>query len=457
MHSISTLKTAATICLAACFALSASAQPCYDISGWDIPFDIAYDNDNNLMVTGHTDGGLLFLRTSLFGGTLAQAALPVGQHPDGYAMVEADEDTYIIGGADYLYGEPGENLPFLLKVDSMGNELWRRTFAAASELHPSPIARHIIRNAQEEAVYVATIDTVWMIGYDGATLAARSAEEMGLPFFYSTDMVKTEGGMAVLIFSNTILHFNERLEFLGVSEMSLDIRTIVSFFSTPGGGFLIVGQGHDLLWKVIKVDDQGTTEWERSYTLPNYSWGYPKDVDAYEDGFLLMGRLIKVIPPASCSVLLKIGADGAPEWLKEITECGSEFETIDAFAFHSESGLIHAVGRASCTPGNSNEDVFLVTTDTSPSIILSEEETTGQTAFELFPNPAKDEAHVILPGELPAGHWQLHLYNTAGQLALRRREAGNRFTFDTGTLQPGLYLLRVTDGLRVFSRRLVVE
>lgn len=458
MHCISTLKTTTAICLVACFALCASAQPCYDISGWDIPFDIAYDDDNNLMVTGRTDGGLLFLRIGLFGETLAQAALPVGQHPDGYSMTEADEDTYIIGGSDYLYGEPGDNLPFLLKVDSMGNELWRRTFLTASERHPSPIARHIIRNAQEEAVYVATIDTVWMIGYDGATLAVRSAEEMGMGIgsLYSYDMVKTPGGIAVLTFFNTILHFDENLQFLGSSMLNVSFRNLYSFYAVPGGGFLIGGQGEELKWKVVKVDGQGATQWERTYQFPNYSWGYPRDIGAYEDGFLLVGSLARINPYGFCPIMVKIGADGSPQWLKLVSNCDTN-NALDAFAIHPEYNLIYVAGRKYCAPGSINLDAYVDIADASPTIILSGKETVGEAVFELFPNPAKDEAHVILPGELPAGPWQLHLYNTAGQLALRRQEAGNRLTFDTGALPPGLYLLRVTDGQRAFSRRLVVE
>lgn len=445
----------AALCLAASLPLTSLAQTCYDINGWDTPYDIAYDDDDNLMITGRTDGGLLFLRVSFSGETLAQRAIPLVEHPDSYSMVEADENTYIIGGADYLYGEPGDNLPFLLKVDSIGNELWRRTFLPTSEDFPSSIARHVIRNTEAETVYLATTDTVWMIAYDGTILAAQSAEEMGLPFFYSMDMVETDNGLAVLVFGDVILHFNENIDFLGASTMNLDIRTIYAFCAAPSGGFLIAGQGHDLHWKVIKVDDQGTTQWERTYTLPNYSWGYPKGIEAYEDGFLLVGRLIKVAPPNSCPALMKIDADGNPRWLKEMTDCDSDFR-VEAFAIHSNPHLVHAVGKASCTPGNSNQDVVLLALDTVSTLVLAEKEATGESGFRLFPNPTNGTTQVVLPPNPLAIIWQVSLFDVSGQLALQQRGRSQGFQLNTSGLLPGLYLLRATDGRQVFSRRLIV-
>ena len=461
MHILSTQPTTFKItafCLAMSLALAPAAQTCYDIQGWDIPFDIAYDDDDNLMVTGRTDGGLLFLRIGLSGETLAQRAIPLVEHPDGYSMVEADEDSYLIGGSDYLYGEPGHNLPFLLKVDSAGNELWRRTFAPAGELEPLPIAQHIIRNMEAEAVYLATTDTVWMIGYDGTTLAVRAAEEMGIAPFYCVDMVQTENGIAILTFSNNILHFDENLQFLGSSMLDisfLSFRNIYSFHAASGGGFLIGGQGDNLEWKVVRADEQGATQWERSYTFPNYSWGYPRDIESFEDGFLIVGSLAKVDSYGFCPIMVKIGADGSPQWLKEIEECNTN-NALDAFAIHPDLGLIYAAGRKYCPPGSTNLDAFVTLLDTIPTVILAEEAAEGAASFVVFPNPTTGLTRAVLPERPPNAPWQVSLFDAAGRLVLQRQERGPNFRLDAGSLPPALYLLRVTDGRQVFTQRLVV-
>lgn len=240
------------------------------------------------------------------------------------------------------------------------------------------------------------------------------------------------------------------------STLNVSFRNLYSFYPVPDGGFLIGGQGEGFKWKVAKVDGQGATQWERIYEFPNYSWGYPRDIEAYEDGFLIVGSLARINPYGFCPIMVKVGADGSPQWLKLVSNCDTN-NALDAFAIHPEYNLIYVAGRKYCAPGSINLDAYVDITDDSPTVILSDRETVEAAAFELFPNPAKGKAHVILPEGSSPDSWQLSLFTAAGQLALRRQESGSRFTLDTGALPPGLYLLRVTDGQRAFSRRLVVE
>ena len=441
-------------------AFSLWAQPCYDISGWDIPAQISFDDNNNLMVTGFTDGGLLFLRTSLFGETLTQKAIPLEGQPFGNSIVEAGENNYLIGGEGYLYGEPGQNRPFLLKVDSAGNVLWRRDFLPVTEGEGKTIARHILRNTQQQAVYLATTDTVWMIGYDGATLAHISAQEMGLPGFHSLDMVFTDEGPCVLAAATAsayrLLRFDEELQFLGGSSLITSFYSygqVQSFYAVSDGNFLIGGQAHtDYRWKIIKVDGQGSTLWERTYSFPNYSWGYPNEVEAYEDGFLIAGSLAKITPYGFCPVLVKIDANGSPKWLQQVSDCGTN-NGLDGLAIHpSIDNLIVVAGRMECSSGN-DIDAYITIVGPTPTIILADEEANEPASFIAFPNPAGGPVQALLPDN---GPWELSLFDAGGQLALQTRVHGKSHTLDTSPLPPGIYLLRAANGRQLFSRRLVI-
>ena len=437
---------------------STYAQTCYDIQGWDIPFDIAYDDDNNLMLAGRTDGGMLFLRISLSGETLAQKAIPFVQYPDSYSIVEADEDSYLLLGADYEYGEPGNHLPFLIKVDSMGNELWRRTFTSASELEPLPIARHLVRNSQQEAVYMATKDTLWMISYEGEVLANVAAEDILPNPYRAFDLLETENGLALFCpLANSIYYFDENLNYQGGLSYDVSFRNILSIYPLPGGGFLLAGQeGDDLQWKMVKIDETGNSLWERSYSFPNYSWGYPKDIEAYDDGFLIVGSLAKIEPYGFCPVMMKITDDGSPKWLKEVSECNTN-NAVEAFAIHPDFDQIHIAGKKYCPANSTNLDVFVDLTNTNPTILLSNEEDAVEEQLLLFPNPAGSQVNIVLPADSPMTPWQLSLYDTSGKMTMECDGTTPSFRLDSSIIPPGLYFLRIRRGNKLFQQRLVVE
>ena len=112
-------------------------------------------------------------------------------------------------------------------------------------------------------------------------------------------------------------------------------------------------------------------------------------------------------------------------------------DSIRAFA-HTIPGLLDGSGSA-C--------------DQLPTAIASH--AAGYNALRLFPNPATDKMTVLLP----SGHAKgtITLFDAQGAAVLEQTVLGAHTTLDLARLAPGLYLARVQEGARNYSRTFVKE
>ncbi len=74
--------------------------------------------------------------------------------------------------------------------------------------------------------------------------------------------------------------------------------------------------------------------------------------------------------------------------------------------------------------------------------------------FDIYPNPASGLVHVATELE---GAKTLSVFNMAGQEVLRKPVFELQSVLDVSSLEKGIYMLRITDGVRKRTRKLSIQ
>ena len=74
--------------------------------------------------------------------------------------------------------------------------------------------------------------------------------------------------------------------------------------------------------------------------------------------------------------------------------------------------------------------------------------------FDIYPNPASGLVHVATELE---GAKTLSVFNMAGKEVLRKPVFELQSALDVSSLEPGIYMLRITDGVRERTRKLSIQ
>ncbi|MBN1755751.1 hypothetical protein JW877_06010 [bacterium] len=212
----------------------------------DIARSVLQSPNGNFTIVGNTesfgadDDDLWVIRLDLNGDTLWTRKYGGPGAEIGHSVVEAPDEGYVIIG--HSQNTPADSYDvFLLKLNSIGDLIWKKTYGGRSHEVGSTIA------LTSDSCYIAEGYTwtfgrgksdFWIMKFDphGDTLWTRTFG--GKDWDYSDYIVQTaEGGYAV-----------------------------VGWSATEGEHGM-----HDV-W-LIKLDEQGRKEWDRSYGGPLWDWG----------------------------------------------------------------------------------------------------------------------------------------------------------------------------------------
>lgn len=208
---------------------------------------------------------------------------------DGQELLATSDGGYIIAGSTKSYGASHYDV-MLLKVDSLGNEEWHKTYGGV--------------NADCGYAIVATSDGGYAIA--GYTASYGSGTDIWLIKVDSSGNVewnKTYGG--------------------GGIEYGYDM------IATSDGGFAIVGRtnsygagGFDV-W-LVKVDASGTLEWSQAYGGTGTEYGY--GLVACSDGGYAIAGYTNSYGSGNYDVwLIKTDSSGGTEWTKTYGSNNAEY------------------------------------------------------------------------------------------------------------------------------------
>ncbi len=399
---------------------------------------IVVDSDGSNLITGSVnlggtfDSDLYLLKTDSNGNVVWNKTYIKPGIDWGICLKRIPSDGYIISG--YTSRGAGGYDVLLMKIDSLGNEVWSKTFGGSDwdfgnsvDILPDGgfmVAGETYSYGQGNAdMYLirtnSSGDTLWTktMGYTGEDRA-------------SCVKTTTDGHIVITgCISDTVSHYKR------ISLMKLDVQGVqiwnklygytldnegMTVLQTANGGFIIGGYTSkaDSTQKnayVMRTDAQGDSLWSQYY-----QWNHDDaihDIIENADGTLVYTGVMEGFGNSPDDMLI-FKSDAAGNWLVGGSFGGASTEEGFGVKATPDGGFI-AVGSTN-SYGSSISSIYLVKTNqllyAKDSIIYS---TTDIKTYQkespcmVYPNPFKEKTNIVLTEKSTNIH--LELYDLMGR------------------------------------------
>jgi hypothetical protein len=215
-----------------------------------------------------------------------------------------------------------------------------------------------------------------------------------------------------------------------------------------------------------KVDIPSRTKiWDKNYLMFNSFSGYTNHqtmgLNIANDGNLIVSSNVLMPNPLDSSVIgfksfiAKIKPNGDSLWARHFGYGDFQYiNQVNDIILTDDGGFLTVgIFKEWQTPGNSYEQGWIVRLDSlgcdTPGchLISIEERVLSIQELEVFPNPFSEQMYVVLPEGYSGG--KLVMYDVQGKKAMETEVPANwgqqNFALETTHINPGLYLLELTD------------
>ncbi len=312
-------------------------------------------SDNGYLIFGGlwaVNEDIWLIKTDHLGDTLWTQIYNVDSSDYVRSGQQTSDGGYIIAGSTVLSGGPGYVHIFLMKTDSLGENLWTKIF--------------------EESTSCYSVQQTSDSGYMLAGSIVHGNEEIYLIKTNSlgdTLWTKTYGG--------------------GQDEFGWKIQ------ETSDGGYVIAastssfGAGDYDIW-LLKTDENGDTLWTKTYG--GASWDYAMSVDETHDGGYIVAGFTNSFCVGLCDVwLLRTDINGDTLWTK--TYGGIQHERARSVQQTIDNGFILAGYTASF--GSGDLDIWVIKTDESGDTLWTKTYGGIEGDFGRSVQQTSDEGYII--------------------------------------------------------------
>jgi hypothetical protein len=94
---------------------------------------------------------------------------------------------------------------------------------------------------------------------------------------------------------------------------------------------------------------------------------------------------------------------------------------------------------------------------TNTEINIGITENSGEDVFDLFPNPAKDQVFIRIKDRMPGQFAEVSIADLNGRIVKSSILNPNDQRLTTNDLQPGVYFVKVAEGEKVFTKKLIIR
>ncbi len=266
-------------------------------------------------------GNIFWQKT--YGGTFKESAWQGQQTTDRGYIVAGWTESFGAGDKDVL----------VLKLDENGNVLWQKTWGGSSIEYVADISQ------TEDNGYIVVVRT-HSFGAGDSDACLLKLDENGNVLWQ-----KTYGGIDFDVFNS--------------SQQTSDGGYIVA------GHTVSFGAGNEDVW-VLKLDENGSVLWQKTYGGPNEDRAYEVRMTS-DGGYIVTGYTVSFGAGNEDIWVLKLGEDGSVLWQK--TYGGPGFETPanhPGIEQTSDGGYI--VGGNTMSFGAGEKDYFALRLDSSGNI-----------------------------------------------------------------------------------------
>ena len=209
--------------------------------------------------------------------------------------VECIAEGYIIVGSTGSFGDNSGDA-YLISVDKLGNSVWEKAFGG-----PNTDVGYAVRQAADGGFVIAGCKQPLVSGDDTAWMLKTDADgELAWEKTFGTIATSTE---EILL------------------EQAKDVQL------TADGGYVLAGHNHPAVgdfdgW-LIKTDDEGNMEWDR--TIGGENWDQAEAVVLTADGGYALAGMSRSYGPWNQAWLVKTDAAGNQEWEKHFGGADDEW------------------------------------------------------------------------------------------------------------------------------------
>jgi hypothetical protein len=379
---------------------------------WTKPYPSEFANPTNdqgyILVKKGDD--ITFTKTMLNGDTIWQTYYTEGSWAnEGEYIEQVDDGGYIVAGR--FQSVTGSGM-LLLKLNSQGNKVWRRTFT-----EPTSASFCNGFSAQQ------TLDNGYIIAGTTQVNFYDSTRHTDV-FIVKTDTLGAEQWRK---------YFGGDADDSGISVRQ---NSNGNYFIAGTSNSYSQGTGSDLY--LIKLNSSGDSLWTKTFggTLDESAGGLWPTLDG---GCVVVGQSNSFPSGDSNGYIIKTDEDGNTMWTKIYGLSGDE-----GFYFvqqTSDSGFI--ISGYTNSIGSGDKDMWILKTDSLGNIdeVSALSDYSNSINYTISPNPSDNVFHIDANPSNPLAPIHIEVYNQIGMKILDQQ---NKRSISLEGCAPGLYFVKVS-------------
>ncbi|MBB4807624.1 hypothetical protein HNP38_002930 [Chryseobacterium defluvii] len=441
---------------------------------------VGFSNSTDNDITGNHGGeDCWVVKLNSSGAVQWQKSFGGSSDDRGLSIKQTSDGGYIISGSTFsIDGDVTENQGasdyWILKLDSLGNMQWQKTYGNSLEDYARDIWQtadggYIVAGDSASDIWILKLNSLgnlqWQktLGGSGQESLKGIQETADNGFIISCwsnsnngDVTGNHGGddfWIVKLTSSGNIQWQKSLGGSG-TDYAMDLN------QTADGGYIIAGSSNSIngdvtqnygdsdYW-IVKTDSSGNIQWQKSYGGSNED--IAMSIRQTSDGGYIVAGYSNEYPWSNLHGtnywIIKLNSSGTLQW--ENTLGGAARDEPVGIHETSDGGFI--IGGYTASSGNGKVDYWAVKLAYPTTLGISE---VKNNLISFYPNPARDFVYLnSLPGETT-----ISLTDISGKKLFSQKYNETKVSVPVNQLINGTYVLQAEHkGKIILSEKLIIK